>query len=164
MKQVLQQYAAYNYWANQRLIAALLSVDEALTLKETGGSYPNIFKIITHLWEAEAIWWQRIKLAEHVINPAESFEGNFEELSKKLLRQSFEWDQWVRTASEKALTHVFAYRNSKREEFKQPVNEALLHLFNHQSYHRGQVIMQMRIVGAEKVPVTDFIQFVRKKL
>ncbi len=163
MKQLLQQYAAYNYWANLKLLEYLLQINEESLSKEIGGSFPNIFKNMLHLWEAEAIWWQRLKLAEHVINPAETFDGDFEDLSKKLLRQSGDWDQWVKNANEAALSHVFAYRNSKKEQFKQPVNEVLIHLFNHQSYHRGQVISQLRILGFEKIPATDFIIFTRKK-
>lgn len=163
MKQLLQQYAAYNYWANLRLLECLAASDQALLNSETGGSFGTILKTMVHMWDAESIWWQRIKLAEYVIKPGDNFNAGLEELGRKLLKQSSDWEEWVKASNEAALVHVFSYQNTKKELFKQPVAEALMHLFNHQSYHRGQVICQLRNAGVEKIPSTDFIQFTRKK-
>ena len=91
----------------------------------------------------------------------ENFAGSFNELSKKLLQLSRQWEEWVRNANEANITHVFAYQNSKKELFKQPVYEVLLHLFNHQTYHRGQLATIFRQLGFEKIPPTDFIVFSR---
>jgi uncharacterized damage-inducible protein DinB len=35
--------------------------------------------------------------------------------------------------------------------------QMLLHVFNHGTYHRGQLINILRQAGVEKVPETDFI-------
>ena len=91
------------------------------------------------------------------------FNGNFEELSQQLLLLSKQWNDWIQSTNEVNLTHVFAYQNSKKEHFKQPVYEMLLHLFNHQTFHRGQLITMMRQNGIEKIPPTDFIVFSRNK-
>lgn len=164
MKQLLQQYASFNNWANQRLVECVSMLNEEDLHKLTGGSFTSIFKTVIHLWEAEAIWWQRLKLAEHVINPADTFQGNFTDLSQRLLKQSADWEDWVKKAGEAALSHVFAYQNSKREQLKQPVSDVLIHIFNHQSYHRGQAVFQLRILGIDKIPSTDFMQFTRRKI
>ena len=39
----------------------------------------------------------------------------------------------------------------------------LLHLFNHQTFHRGQLVTMLRQNGIEKIPATDFIVFSRTK-
>jgi uncharacterized damage-inducible protein DinB len=163
MKELLQQYSSYNVWATQKIFVSLKpSTDEQLHT-ETESSFSSIFKTVLHLWDAESIWWQRLKLQEHVDVPSNSFSGDFEELQKKALAQSALWDEWVANATEPQLQHVFAYQNSKKEQFKQPVWQMLLHLFNHGTYHRGQLVTMMRRLGIDKLPQTDFIVFSRMK-
>lgn len=115
------------------------------------------------MWDAESIWWQRLKLNEFIERPSDGFNEGFGELSKKLAAQSKQWEEWVNNATETQLNHVFAYQNTKKEQFKQPVYEMLLHIFNHNTYHRGQLVTMLRQLGVEKIPPTDFIVFCRKK-
>ena len=85
------------------------------------------------------------------------------ELSKNLIAQSKQWKEWVDLATEAALQHEFIYKNSKKDQFKQPVYEMLMHLFNHQTYHRGQLITMLRQTGETNIPNTDLIAYLRKK-
>lgn len=163
MKQLLEQYAAYNYWATKTLLDRLTQLPLEILLKDMNSSFGNIFNTFKHLMTVESIWWQRIKLSEHVEAPKDPQE-NLEELTKMLLSSSKHWMDWVSETSEKNLTHVFGHQNSKKEYSKQPVYEVLLHLFNHQTYHRGQIVTMMRQNGIDKIPATDFIVFSRKKI
>ncbi|MEJ7823095.1 MAG: DinB family protein, partial [Chitinophagaceae bacterium] len=65
MKQLLQQYAAYNLWANKKIIetANLLSEEQINT--EIVSSFPSVYKTFLHLMEVENAWWERLKLVEH---------------------------------------------------------------------------------------------------
>ena len=163
MKQLLQQYAAYNLWAGKKIIDRILVLPPELVQKEIPSSFSSIFKTMLHLWDAESIWWQRLKLAEHIERPSTTFNGVIGELSNSLLKTSQQWEEWIKQANDVHLTHVFAYQNSKKEQFKQPVYEMLLHLFNHQTFHRGQLVTMFHAVGVDKIPATDFILFSRKK-
>jgi len=163
MKQLLQQYAAYNLWANKIITEKIAQLPIDTIYKEMNSSFTSIYKTVVHLMDVESIWWQRLKLQEHVEWPGKSFEGNFEALSLRLIFLSKQWNEWVINANEVNISHVFGYHNSKKEYFKQPVYEMLLHLFNHQTFHRGQIITMMRQNGIEKIPATDFIVFARKK-
>ena len=163
MKQLLQQYAAYNLWANKIITDKLSQISTEILYKEMNDSFGGIYKTVIHLLDVESIWWQRLKLLEHVEWPGKNFKGNFEELSQQLLLLSKQWSDWVHTANDINLTHVFGYQNSKKEFFKQPVYEMLMHVFNHQSFHRGQIITMLRQNGIEKIPRTDFIVFSRKR-
>jgi uncharacterized damage-inducible protein DinB len=162
MKQLLQQYAAYNLWANKRIVETAKLLSEEQISKEIVSSFPSVYKTFLHLMEVESVWWERLKLAEHTTLSG-WFTGNFDELSKKLLELSVQWQNWIKNANEVNISHVFAYQNSKKEHFKQPVYEMLLHLFNHQTFHRGQLVTMFRQLGLDKIPPTDFIVFSRKK-
>ena len=163
MKKLLLQYAGYNVWANQKLIDCIDNLTDEQIKREMDSSFKSIYATLIHLWDAESIWWQRVKLQEQIEVPGSHFNGSVLELGNNLLRQSKQWKEWVDIATEAALEHEFIYRNSKKEQFKQPVYDTLLHLFNHQSYHRGQLITMFHQVGLENIPNTDFISFGRKK-
>ncbi|MEP6512562.1 MAG: DinB family protein [Parafilimonas sp.] len=163
MKELLTQYAGYNLWANQRLADIALQLTEAQQEQEIQSSFNSIHKTFQHIWDAESIWWQRLKLQEQVIWPSEKTNYSMQESVNGLINQSKEWKQWVEEATEAALQHEFAYYNTKKEYFKQPVWQMLQHLFNHGTYHRGQIVTLLRQLGIQKIPVTDFIVFARKK-
>ena len=112
--------------------------------------------------DAESIWWQRMKLQERISRPSDDFTGDMKELTSHLLHQNRQWNEWVNNVNEHQLEHVFQYQNSKRELFKQPIYQMLVHVFNHGTYHRGQLVNMLRQLGEEKVPQTDFIQWSRK--
>ncbi len=162
MKELLTQYAAYNLWAHQKIIDAINLLDEEQVNQEIISSFPSLFKTVLHLWDAENIWWQRLKLQEHVERPSDTFTGNFAELQKKLLQQSVLFQEWVSNANEMQLQHVFAYQRNK-EQYKEQVCQMLLHLFNHNAYHRGQLVTMLRQLGVTKIPSTDFNGYLRAK-
>ena len=162
MKQLFLQYAAYNLWANKILLGKAAQLSNDILYKEMGSSFGSIYSTFVHLMDVESVWWQRLKLKEHVLWPGAGMKENFDDLSQKILSQSKQWHDTIAEANENYFHHVFAYYNSKKEFFKQPVFEMLLHLFNHQTYHRGQIVTMMRQNGITKIPPTDFIVFSRK--
>lgn len=131
--------------------------------QQTESSFDTLFKTVLHMWDAESIWWQRIKLHERILIPSQNFEASFKDACNGLLQQSIQWEEWVKTATDLALRHVFEYRNLKGEPFKQPVSEVLTHLFNHDTYHRGQLVTMLRRLGVATIPGTDFIVYKRSK-
>ena len=163
MKDLLQQCTAYTAWANQKLFDCICNLHEEQLTREITSSFPSIQKTVLHMWDADAIWWQRLKFEERITRPSDEFTGNFPDLVKKSLQQSATWKEWVDNATEVQLQHVFAYQNTKKEQFKQPVYEMLLHLSNHATYHRGQLVTMLRQLGVDKIPQTDFVVFCRKK-
>jgi uncharacterized damage-inducible protein DinB len=163
IKELLHQYAAHNLWANQQITTTIKLLPAAIIEQEIVSSFSSIYKTVLHLLDAESIWWQRIKLVEHIDIPSQHFDDNFEALQQKLLQQSLQLEQWINAANEYQLLHVFGYQRSKSEQQKQPVFQVLLHLFNHGSYHRGQLVTLLRQAGITKIPPTDFNDWLRQK-
>ncbi|HWC53021.1 MAG TPA: DinB family protein [Chitinophagaceae bacterium] len=163
MKEMLQQLAVYNFWANQRMFETILILPEEKQKAEVPSSFKSIYATILHMWNAESVWWQRMKLQERISAPSEFFKGSMQELTIELLQQNRQWIEWINAASEAALDHVFQYQTSRKEQFKQPISQMLLHVFNHGTYHRGQLVNMLRQLEVEKIPQTDFIVWSRMK-
>jgi uncharacterized damage-inducible protein DinB len=163
MKELLKQYASYNVWASQKIVDIIILLPEESQQKVVPSSFDTLYKTILHMWDAESIWWQRMKMQERIMIPTENFKGNMQELTSGLLLQSKQWEEWVSSASDLSLDHVFQYQNTKREVFKMPVYQMVHHVFNHGTYHRGQLINMLRQLGMEKLPSTDFSTWARGK-
>ena len=108
------------------------------------------------MWDAESGWWQRMKLQERFVFPSENFKGTTHDAVNGLLSQSKLWEGWVTTVPAHGLDHVCEYRDTKRESFKIPIYTMLMHVFNHGTFHRGQLINMLRQHGVTKLPSTDF--------
>jgi uncharacterized damage-inducible protein DinB len=163
MKELLQQFSVYNSWANGLLKDLIIALPEEKQLREISSSFSSLHKTVLHMWDAESSWWQRVKLQERIIVQSENFTGNISDAFQGLLLQNQQWIDFITTAQERQLQHEVIYRNTRREQFKQPVYQILLHVFNHGSYHRGQLVNMLRQLGIDKIPQTDFIVWSRKK-
>ena len=163
MKELLRQYASHNVWANQRLTELILSLPEEKQMQEVASSFNSLHLTLLHVWNSDSAWWQRIKLQERINLPIDTFKGYTKDVIRELIQQSKLWEEWISNASDLAINHVFQYQNSKKELFKQPVWQVLLHVFNHNTYHRGQLVSMLRQLGVEKIPQTDYIAWVRRK-
>jgi uncharacterized damage-inducible protein DinB len=96
------------------------------------------------------------------MRPSTASEHTIYEIIKGLLVQNHQWAEWVSEATETALADVFTYQNLKGEQFTQPIFQMLIHVFNHGTYHRGQMVTMLRQLGVEKIPATDFIVWSRE--
>ena len=161
MKEALLPFSQYHLWANQLLLDVITALPEEKQQAEVPSSFKSLYKTVLHLWDAESIWWQRMKLQERINRPSEQKTYTMNEVSEGLLQQNRQWNTWIAKAQEHMLEHEFIYQNSKKETFKQPVYQVLLHLFNHGTYHRGQLVNMLRQLGEEKIPPTDFIVWFR---
>jgi uncharacterized damage-inducible protein DinB len=163
MKEILTQLSAYNIWANQLMLDSINSLPEEKQKQELPSSFKSVYATVLHMLDAENIWWQRMKLQERITRPSENFTGDMREAGNHLLNQNRQWNEWIVNANEHQLLHVFHYQNTKKEQFKQPIYQMLVHMLNHGTYHRGQLVNMLRQLGVEKIPGTDFIEWSRRK-
>ena len=163
MKALLEQYAAYNIWANELLTEKFLSLPDTLQNQEMPSSFPSLHLTITHMLQASSIWWQRLKMQEIITKPGAEYSGNASGLVAAFLHQERLWLRWIEEAKPEALEEIFHYENFKKEKFQQPIFELLLHLFNHATYHRGQLVTMFRNLSVDNIPATDFIVYCRIK-
>jgi uncharacterized damage-inducible protein DinB len=163
MKELTNKFASYNLWANKQIIHTILLLDTEKQMSPLNSSFPSLYDTLYHILDAESIWWQRLKLIEHLSIPSNTKNLPILELTNTLLEQSNKWEQWVSKATESMLQHEFIYQTSKKQTFKQPVWQMLLHLFNHGTYHRGQIVTMLHQLDLKEIPPTDMIVFLRSR-
>jgi uncharacterized damage-inducible protein DinB len=161
MIETLRKYCRYNRWANQRVVDFVRPLPEAELHRTAIASFPTLHGSLFHLYGAQDIWLSR--LAGN--SPAEfpkAAEIPSRDVLDALLSTS---DRLVEIAArpEDALQQVIAYTNLSGDSFSNTVADILMHVVNHGTYHRGQIIAQLRQLGHEQLFSTDYIAFTRQQ-
>ncbi|MBO9150639.1 DinB family protein [Chitinophaga sp. GCM10012297] len=159
MKELLLRFAMYNMWANQRLLAVLNGLTEEQLDRDLGSSFPSLRATAYHMWNSEGIWLQRLQLLSPVLPPARDFSGSWQEFAQRYSRQNEQVKDLIATASDAKLAHTIEYIHPVKGVCKSSVVDTLLMIFNHTTYHRGQLVTMLRRLGVSKIPSTDFIEY-----
>lgn len=162
MKQLLNEFLAYNLWANQQLTSCILALAAGDWTKPVSSSFPSLHKTLLHMWDADSIWWQRLEGEGNIKVPSKYFQEDTVDLVGRLLLQNEAWTARVKELDAEALAMTFSYTNLKGEQFGQPLYQVVLHLCNHGTYHRGQLVTMLRTLGVLEIPQTDFVHWARK--
>lgn len=153
---------AYDDWANRRLSEAL----ERLTEKQLGSavasSFPSLRDTFAHIVLAEWIWLRRWLGESPTGAPSWVASSTLEQLQGTLSEVQSDRSGLLARLDDTGLGGLVRYRNTKGEEYAQPLGDLMRHVVNHSSYHRGQAATQLRQLG-EVPPGTDLILFLLEK-
>jgi uncharacterized damage-inducible protein DinB len=155
VKQLLQNYARFNQWAHGRLfdLIGTLSVEQQHAIVPS--SFDSLYKTVFHVWGSESLWLGRLNLAPITIT-GDPFNESMDELSKALAAVDQLWVEWVASKDDDQLTQKLHYHNTAGLPFYQSYDLLLHHIFNHSTYHNGQIVTMLRALGITKIPATDF--------
>lgn len=152
----------FNYWGNHRALDACAGLTPEQFMRDLGNSFPSVRDTLAHILGAEWIWHERW----HGRSPKTLLlPGDFPDLASIRARWGdVESDsrKFVGGLNEATLARVHEYRLVSGVASAQPLWQLIQHLVNHGSYHRGQITMMLRILGAKPMG-TDLITFYRER-
>ncbi|RLJ72142.1 DinB family protein [Pedobacter alluvionis] len=119
---------------------------------------PDAVRLFSHVLNAQHIWAQRI-------SGKTPFYGVWDiHLTKDFESLSLENFRLIREAlNNHPLDKRVLYTNTRGDQYENCIDEILFHLFNHSTYHRGQVVTLLKKAGFTP-PVTDYIMLKRDHL
>jgi uncharacterized damage-inducible protein DinB len=132
--------ARYNRVANQRLYehCARLSDEEYRLPRKV--SFGSIHNLLNHMLLADGIWMSRFTGGGKTTPPLNTILfDSFQELQGARTIQDEAIEAFFATANEAFLTQPLRYTNSRGIDYTDVASWAVLHFFNHQTHHRGQV-------------------------
>jgi len=141
---LIAAHAQYNHWANSLLVKWLKTLDSALLAADTPSSFRSITLTLQHMVQAQYFWLPVI---------TETFNGRGDEpfdpgagisAMQHLLHGSQEMLNVFSTYSEEALLQLISHPDV---DLVQPRYAFMLHIFNHNTYHRGQIVTMARVLG-----------------
>jgi uncharacterized damage-inducible protein DinB len=152
----------YNLWANKRICNFIEEAGVVLADKEQTSSFPTIRKTLYHIWDAQVIWLSRLNEESMHSWPSHNFEGTLQDACRSLIENSEAFVRFAEKLSENDPTREITYHSLDKTAFKSTVEEIIMHVMNHGTFHRGQLITMLRGAGFEKLGSTDLIRFLRE--
>lgn len=144
MEHPLKKLWLYNNWANMLVIENMLSNSNEVPAK--------CLLLLSHIINTQMIWTSRMNGDEptvgvwdtHTLQECQKYHNGSAEL---LLNLIIDYHSHGR---------IIQYTNSKNLSFENSLEDILLHIFNHGTYHRAQIATEMRRNGFEPLN-TDYI-------
>src|SRR5271168_3836618 len=132
--------AGYNRAANARLYEQVGKLDVAEYRRERKGSFGSIHGLLNHLLLGDRIWMSRFAGRGNTTPPLNSilFDG-FAELRPARAAQVEEIEAFFAKIDTDFLQRQLSYTNNQGKDYVETAPVAVLHFFNHQTHHRGQV-------------------------
>lgn len=161
--------ADYNRWMNGQLYALAAPLGEVALREDRGAFFGSLFGTFSHLLVADTIWLKRFSrhpgcgagLAALADVPWPQALDEMPCANFVALRSQREWldaliVDWVATLTAADLDLALDYKTMKGVAGHRRFGSLLLHFFNHQTHHRGQITTLLSQAGVE-VGVTDLL-------
>lgn len=150
----IHNMARYNGWQNQSLFDAAETLDEADRNLDRGAFFGSIRGTLSHLLWGDQIWMHRFSgsppPAVSSIEASPDMVGDWNELK----RQRTAMDQVISTWAQ-GLDPVWLeddltwFSGAAKRQVSKPAGFLVVHFFNHQTHHRGQVHAMLTAAGAK---------------
>lgn len=164
--------ATYNQWMNRKVYDAAAALTHAQLTLDRQAFFGSIFGTLNHLMLGDTVWLKRF--AEHPANfaalapldgiatPNDLKQLAFANLAELSAHRAW-LDQliidWTHSLHEPHLDQRLRYHNMRGVAAEKPFFGLLVHFFNHQTHHRGQVTTLLSQAGVD-VGVTDLLALI----
>lgn len=148
---LFEKLANYMTWANDSIWRVVESLNDDEFERPLTDNTGSIRKRYVHLAEDTWEWF-------HDWHGEEPQEPDFQNMTRsELYRFIVEYsEKWQNMIKERDIDKFVDERDGKTVEIT--FEEIFFHLVNHFTYHRGQIVMGLRILG-EDVPMTDYVPY-----
>ncbi len=150
--------AQYNRWMNERLYAVCADIPDAERRRDRGAFFKSIHGTLNHLLLGDRLWLGRfLDRPFQVDSLDQELYADFDELRAERARTDEEILDFSTALDEQALARDFCFTTIVNPgEHVFPLRHVLLHFFNHQTHHRGQLTTLIKQAGHEP-GVTDLM-------
>jgi len=148
-KHLLHQLNDYNVQVN---------LDMIKHLELSASANERIALLMSHIVNAHQIWLERMSGESMSVKvfDVSAYDVLAEQVQKNYMRTK-------EVIELRNLDETIQYVNTKRQRFSNSISEMFLHLFNHSTYHRGQ-INQLLVQEGKAAMVSDFIVYKRTEI
>ena len=160
-RQILRYQLDFTAWANARALKACAALTPEEQTQDFKTSDKSILGTLAHCYRAERIWLKRL----HNEKADFKVEGDDTLIA---LQQNWPalqsgWSDWARMLTDESANADFSYSDLKGNPWTQPIWTIVMHVVNHSTHHRGQVVGFIRSLG-QQPPNVDLITFSRERL
>lgn len=152
-----RRWFEYEQDSNAKVLASLQAVPDTLRVLP---DFQKAVNLMAHLVAARNMWLYRLG---HGTQPPDLFPDAtpITDLPKLIAAMESAWRSYFENLTDAELERSFDYQSYDGPRFRNTIEDVLTQLYGHSLYHRGQIAMILRSIGAEPA-VTDFIYWTRE--
>ncbi len=151
----------YLSWATKMILDAAKALPAEEYERDRGSSHGGIKGTLVHNFKADWLWFTRVSGEPFVPLYDIPSPETFADLEREWLSVLDRWQKWVAQLTPNQFGIHVRYKNTAGVDYSTPIWQIVLHLVNHNTLHRGQVMGMMRQAGVQP-PATDLIFFYRE--
>jgi uncharacterized damage-inducible protein DinB len=154
--------AGYNRWMNERLFSLCATLSDEERKRDRKAFFRSVHGTLNHLLLTDRSWLGRFTGVEF---PIRSFDqelfAEFEDLRRERAATDAAIEDFCARLTEDWLAANIEYGTLAGKRYAHPLEPALVHFFNHQTHHRGQVTTLLSQLGIDP-GATDVIAYYRQ--
>jgi uncharacterized damage-inducible protein DinB len=153
----LRELFAFQSWATAKVLDCVAPLTDEEFRRPIGGSFGSLNGTLVHAYGADWVWLERLHGRSPRSLPADQDLSSFEAIRKRWAAVENERDAYLSELSPDRLEEWISYVNFAGESCRYRLGEILFHIGNHLTYHRGQVVSQLRQLG-KPAAATDYLR------
>ena len=160
-KQLFTTLAGYNAWANAIAIEWLRQISDEQWKQVVISSFPSVRQTAIHIASAEKVW---IDFWHNVPDPvylSAGFAGTKQDLITIWENVSAGLKRFIENCPEEDYLRQVIFQWPGGGEVQMEFSQTCSHVFNHSTYHRGQLVNALRQVGFTGLCSTDLATYYR---
>lgn len=161
--QQLRDLLDFNYWARDRMLAAVEALTPEQFTRDVGNSFRSVRDTLAHIIFAEWVWLSRWQGESPTAPLSPDMFPDLATIRTMWLEQEVGMRAYLDSLGEDGLARVIDYKLLNGTPGSSVFWMMLQHVVNHGSYHRGQVTTMLRQFGAAPPQSTDLITFYRER-
>jgi uncharacterized damage-inducible protein DinB len=161
-KKYFLQLAEYNIWANDIVFSWFEKISDDQWNQCLVSSFETIADTALHVAGAETIWLERLNKLESPVWLPAVFKGNKNDIINLWKKASEDLKVFVESFDDTKMESILRFTRLNGITYEMPHYQVLAHVFNHSTYHRGQLVTLLRQVGFIDVSSTDLSGFFSK--
>lgn len=154
----LTELLDYHYWAQERVFDTCEPLTREQFTRDLGNSFPSVRDTLVHNHFAECLWYARWAKSPFQAPVPEAFP-DLESVRKSSRIHEVKMRECLVRLGQDGVNERLAFTSRMDgKDHNTLYRQMIQHVVNHGTYHRGQVTMMLRQLGAKPVG-TDLIVF-----
>jgi uncharacterized damage-inducible protein DinB len=157
----VQRMARYNRWQNDNLYGVADALTDDGRRLDRGAFFGSIHNTLSHLLWGDTMWMSRftdVPKVSATIRESATLFGDWNDLKQRRAGMDARMQSWAGSVDQSFLAADLTWFSSAiQREVTKPVWQLVVHMFNHQTHHRGQVHAMLTQAGGKPSDTDLFI-------
>jgi uncharacterized damage-inducible protein DinB len=152
--------ANYNETTNQEMNKYISQLNETQWNTDFNARFPSIFKMCNHIFIGDYNWLKRFStlrdfqfikdgfFSKEIAFTTDAFNNPKDYIAKREFLDKM-INKFVNELSENDLNGNLGYTDSRGTEHNRNFGGLIIHMFNHQTHHRGMISVYLEMMGIE---------------